>query len=204
MTDIWVPIVAAAIGGVMGIAASLIVYILEKRRNERAARHEAKRVAVSRMLDVLDEAIKVQVLPPLIRRWKNPDAALLLALSRLLLDLQKEDIPVALWSAGQVQRMVFETARKEYLFRATKLQSRLLSWYRGDEHVHWFSDALKNEPFVENWRPSPAVRVKAGLRDASANLGFLAAAVLAYAVTKENVLPAVSRLVQYASEGTTK
>jgi hypothetical protein len=39
------------------------------------------------MLDVLDGALKAQVLPPIFRHWKNPDAALMLALSRLLLDL---------------------------------------------------------------------------------------------------------------------
>jgi hypothetical protein len=204
MTDIWVPIVAAAIGGVMGIAAALIVYILEKRRNEREARHDAKRVAVSRMLDVLDDAIKIQVLPPMVRRWKSPDASLLLALSRLLLDLADEDIPIASWSAGQVQRMVFERARKKYLSRATQLQSRLLGWYRGDVQVQWFSDALKEEPFVEGWRPSPASRVNAELRDASANLGFLAAAILFYTAIKENLLPATSRLVRKGLDWSTK
>lgn len=196
MTEIWVPLIASAIGGILGIAASLTVYSLGKRRSEREARHEAKRVAVSRMLDVLDDAIKIQGFPPLIRHWRGADGAVMLALSRLLLDLPKDDLPVALWAGSQVQRMVFERAKKEYLFRATKLQSRLVSWYRGDVQVQWFSDALRDEPYMEDWRPSAAVRAKAELRDIAANLTYLAAAALTYALVRETLLPTASRIVR--------
>ncbi|WAH97475.1 hypothetical protein [Arthrobacter sp. MMS18-M83] len=97
----WVPLGATFLGGVLHIAASLIAFALENRRHEREARRNGKRIAVSRMLDVLDHAIQDQELPPLIRNGRNPDARVLLALSRLLVDLPKDDLRVALWQKAK-------------------------------------------------------------------------------------------------------
>jgi hypothetical protein len=197
MTAIWVvPLVASVIGGVLGIGASLLIFRLQGIRGAREARHEAKSVAVSRMLDVLDDAIKMQILPPVIRRFRNPDASVLLALSRLTLDLPEEDIPVALWAASQVQRMAYERAGKRYLQRATKLQSRLVSWYRGEASVQWFNDALKEEPFQADWKPSASVRVKTELRDVAETLGLVVAGATAWAAIRDSLAPAASDLVR--------
>lgn len=197
MTDVWVPLVASMIGGVLGITASLVVFRLEQQRSAREARHDAKRVAVSRMLDVLDDAIKAQTLPPVLRRWRNPHAAVVLALSRLMLDLSKEDLAIALWAGSQVQRMTYEKAGRRYLRRATQLQSRLLMWYRGDTSILWFHNELEKEPFQDDWRPSLQVRARSELRDMAENFGTLAAATIAYVGVKESLLPLASRLLRH-------
>lgn len=195
MTDIWVPLAAAGLGGVLAIAASLTVYILEKHRSEREAQHAAKRLAVSRMIDVLEYAVRMQAQPPLVRRWKAPDATVLMALSHLLLDLPKEDLPMARWAGGQVQRMAYERGGKAYLARATQLQFRLVSWFRGETGRKWFEEALEQEPFFDEGRPPMTALVKAEARDMVQIGGYIAAFAFAYVVVKDRLLPALTDIV---------
>jgi hypothetical protein len=181
------------IGGVTG---SFIAHRLEKKRREREALHEGKRVAVSRMLDVLDTAIRLQALPPFVRSWRSPNMAPLLALSRLTLDLTDEDLPISVWAAGQVQRMAYERTGKSYLRRATELQARLVSWYRGDLNTHWFIHALEEEPFEEDWRPTRLERTKTNMREALANVGYITAAAFSFSVFRDALMPFVARFVR--------
>lgn len=197
MTNIWVPIVASIIGGVIGAATAFGVFAVGERHRLVAARREAKRVAVSRMLDVLDHAIRVQALPPLVRRLRNADVVLALSLQRLMLDLPKEDLPVAAWAGGQVQRMVEDGSGQPYLHRATYLQGQLVGWYRGDRDTQWFVEALKTEPLRDNWKRSLRSKLRVGTRDGVNDLAYLATASFAVAGVREVVMPLASRLVRW-------
>jgi len=196
VTNFWVSIVASVIGGLIGAATAFGVFAVGESRRVVAARHETKRLVVSRMLDVLDRAIRAQALPPLIRRFRNPDIELSLSLQRLMLDLPKEDLPVAAWAGGQVQRMVEEGTGRRYLNRATHLQAQLVSWYRGDKSTQWFVEALRTEPLRENWKWSRWSKVKAGARDAGTDITYIAVGSFAYAGVRDVILPAASRIAR--------
>lgn len=192
MIDFWGSLLAALIGGLISAGIAFGVFFGEKRRDQKNARHEAKRLVVTRMLDVIDQAIQAQRLPPLIRLWRNPDVALILTLPRLMIDLPKEDLPVASWVARQVQLMAWERSGSKYIARATQLSAKLVSWFRGDVAISWFEDQNAKDPLNPNWKPTLAKRLKPLGRDTVKDTTYIAIGAAMYGVIKEGFLPVAS------------
>ena len=204
MIDFWGALLAALIGGLISAGIAFGVFLGEKRRDEKRGKQEAKRLIVTRMLDVVDQAIRAQRLPPIVRQWRSPDAALVLTLPRLMIDLPKEDLPVATWVARQVQIMTWERSGSRYLAAATQLSARLVSWFRGDVPTSWFDQENRKDPLDPNWKPSLKQRLKVVGRDASKDTAYVAVGAAIYGLVKEGLLPIASAFGKWAAGLATK
>lgn len=173
---------SALIGGAVTLAVGFLaafVAIWVYRAGDRARREEAateqRRLTVMRMLDTIDRAIQWRSAPSVVRFWRNPVVDLTLALPRLLLELPREDLPVAQWAAGQVQRAALTISLKAFVNRVMSIESRLISWHRGDVPTSWFVDQLKAEPWNPRFRIPISIRIAIYARDLAQNFAFGAA-----------------------------
>lgn len=97
---------------------------------------------------------------------------LTLALPRLLLELPEEDLPVAQWAAGQVQRAALAISLKAFVNRVMIIEGKLISWHRGDVPTSWFAEQVKAEPYDPKFRVPIRTRIAIYGRDLLQNLGF--------------------------------
>ena len=148
----------------------------QRKQHAEDARAENERMMVLHMLETIDDAIRKRATPSLFRPFRNPNVDLLLALPRLLLELPRQDWPVATWAAAQIQRSTGTVRQKTFVERIVNVQSRLVSWHRRDIDTDWFVEQLKAEPFIEAYRASAGQRLARTARDVgvgSAYLGLL-------------------------------
>lgn len=170
---------SALIGGavtlVVGFLAAFVaiwVYRAGDRQRREEAATEQRRLTVIRMLDTIDRAIQWRSAPSVVRFWRNPVVDLTLALPRLLLELPRDDLPVAQWAAGQVQRAALAISLKTFVNRVMNIESRLISWHRGDVPTSWFVDQLNAEPWDSRFRIPIRIRIAIYGRDVAQNFGL--------------------------------
>jgi len=132
---------------------------------------------VVRMLDTIERAIHSRAAPSFFRIWRNPMVDLTLALPRLLLELPAADLPVAEWAAGQVQRAAMTIRLRPFVSRAMNIESKLISWHRGDVPRSWFAEQLKAAPFDSRFRLPFKTRAAIWMSDLFQN--FIVGAALA-------------------------
>lgn len=139
-------------------ALSALVAVGIYRRGERArgreAAREQQRLTVVRMLDTVDSAVRSRLGLAVFRGFRGANVDTLLALPRLLVELPKDDLAVAEWSAAQVQRALQTTRRKPFVTRMMTIETQLISWHRGDVSTAWFEAELEKEPFDLNFKIS--------------------------------------------------
>jgi hypothetical protein len=97
---------------------------------------------------------------------------LTLALPRLLLELPGEDLPVAQWAAGQVQRAALAVSLKAFVSRMMTIEGKLISWHRGDVPTSWFVEQLNAEPYNPRFRVPMGIRIAIYGRDLVQNFGL--------------------------------
>jgi len=150
-------------------ALSAFVAVGIYRRGERArgreAAREQQRLTVVRMLDTVDAAVRSRLGLAVFRGFRNPNVDTLLALPRLLVELPKDDLPVAEWSAAQVQHALQTTRRKPFVTRMMTIETQLISWHRGDVATAWFAEELNKEPFDPKFKIPRATRVGTWARE---------------------------------------
>lgn len=170
-------LVTAVIGAVVGALGAWFFGWLrdrgERKRRAQAARAENERVMVLHMLDTIDGAIRTRATPSLFRPFRDPNVDLVLALPRLLLELPREDFPVATWAAAQIQRSTGIVRQRAFVERIVNVQSRLVSWHRRDIGTGWFVEQLKSEPFIEGYRVAAGPRLARTARDVGVGSAFL-------------------------------
>ncbi|MFJ3394917.1 hypothetical protein [Leifsonia aquatica] len=175
-------LLSALIGGAVTLAVGFLaafVAIWVYRAGDKARREESateqRRLTVIRMLDTIDRAIRWRSAPSVVRFWRSPVVDLTLALPRLLLELPGEDVAVAEWAAGQVQRAALAISLKAFVSRVMNIESRLISWHRGEVPTSWFVDQLKEEPWDPKFRIPITTRIATYARDLAQNFALGAA-----------------------------
>lgn len=160
-----------AVGFLAAFVAIWVYRVGERARREEAAT-EKRRLTVIRMLDTIDRAIRWRSAPSVVRFWRNPVVDLTLALPRLLLELPGEDLPVAQWAAGQVQRAALAISLKAFVNRMMIIEGNLISWHRGDIPTSWFVEQLNAEPYDPRFRVPIGIRIAIYGRDLAQNFAL--------------------------------
>lgn len=164
--------VTAAIGaavtlgvGILAAVVAVLVHQAGERSRRREALAEQQRQAVVRMLDTIDEAIRAGLIPRIFRPSRSPELELTMALPRLLMDLPRQDLPVATWAAGQIQQARSRLRRREFVERVVAVEAALISWHRGDLAVSWFEEQLSQTPYDPQFRLRRRTRIFLWTRD---------------------------------------
>jgi hypothetical protein len=161
----------------LGSAATLTTAIVSAtvaltiyRRGERTQRvegqREQQRQSLVRMLDTVDAAVRSRLALSLVRGLRNPNTDLLLAVPKLLIEMPAKDLPVATWTAAQVQCALQTVGKKPFIGRMATIKSQLIAWHRGDLPTSWFTDSLQETPYQVPFRIPKRTRAGAFIRDA--------------------------------------
>ncbi|WP_129586616.1 hypothetical protein [Microterricola viridarii] len=143
-----VALLTAAVAAVIAIG----VFIAGQVLTFLASRRERRRLLVVRMIDIIDDLVRRQSIPAMIRNWKNADIELALVQSRLAMDLTKRELVIADWVWGQTQRVFLSTTKSEYVELTMAVSSRLVQWHRGAIGLDWFVEDLRRNPVQPDFR----------------------------------------------------
>jgi hypothetical protein len=151
--------------GVLAAVVAIGVYRAGERARRDEARHEQQRLMVARMLDTIDDSIRVGLVPRIFRPSRSPELELTMALPRLLMDLPKDDLAVAEWAAGEVQRARGKVRRKDFVQQVLTVEFALISWHRGDLPLSWFKERLQVRQYQKDFRLPSSRRLLLWARD---------------------------------------
>lgn len=196
MMDFWGSAVAALIGGLISAGIAFGTVREGKRRDEVKATADAKRTAVLRMLDVVDQSLHAQRFPSFMRYWRHSEVDLALVLPRLLIDLPKEEIPMATWVAKQVQVMAWEGSGPTYVGLATLISEKLVGWSRGDVPAKWFEAELEKNPWDPAQKASLSTKVRSTGRSVLTDAIYSTKIMLIVGIIKGGLLPATTDVGQ--------
>lgn len=171
---------AAAFGVIvtgLGVIVTVVLFLVQSRRQRIQARLVARQELVSRVLDTIERASRAYALYPLSRLWTRSEMEIVLVLPRLVLELDSQDRDVAVWVARQVQLMQMETSDKGAVKIAQAIGIQLAEWHHGTRSLQWFTSELAKSPYDPNFTAPRANRAKRWLRqfrDTGSLLGGIA------------------------------
>lgn len=157
---------ATLITASVSATVALTIYSRGERARRLEGQREQQRQSIVRMLDTVDSAVRSRLALSPVRGLRNPNTDLLLALPKLLIEMRHEDLPVATWTAAQVQLALQTVGKKPFIGRMTTIKSQLIAWHRGDLATAWFVDALQSAPYQMPFRISKRTRTGVFARDA--------------------------------------
>lgn len=171
----WGSVAAAA-----AIMVTLGIFSVESYRARKAARANARREAVARVLDVVERASRAHVLLPISRVWTKPEMEMSLVLPRLVSELEPADRDVATWVARRIQRMQLARSDKDAIRIAQRVGFELAAWQHGSRPTGWFTAELVDDPFDPHLRIPKSTTVRRGITQAgnAAALGALFTAIV--------------------------
>lgn len=153
-----------ALAASAGVILTVAIFVIQSWRARRAARTEARRQLVSRVLDTVDRAARAHSLYPLSLLWTRGEAEIAMVLPRLVLDLEKGERAVAVWVARQVQLMQQQRDPKKALRINYHVAFQLAEWHQGSVRTKWFVGQNALDPFDVNFTAPPQVRRAKSLR----------------------------------------
>ncbi len=166
------------------IAASLVGFLVSRRRERQRALQAQQRAAVERVLEVFERVAHRQT--SWSRYWAAPASVdFTILYPRLLLELGTVSKPVADWLWRQVQLMLSAPSEKDTLRLGTDVALRLLAWQQGTTTAAWFEREIHQDPPVQGFVVPRSLRWRRIRRDFffSAQLTALAA-VFGWAVRR--------------------
>lgn len=134
---------------------SIALFAISWIRGRIVARHEARRLLLTRVLDTFENAYRGLLRAPWARLWSPAEAEYAILLPRLLLELPKRDRVIASWVARQVQLMQSQPSDQKAFTAAGSVAAQLVGWYHGEVKRQWFRNELAKDPY------DPAFKVPA-------------------------------------------
>lgn len=125
-----------------------ILRIMEIRRDRR----QARRIAVTRVLDSVERATRVLATSSVSGIWTNHVFEFSQLLARLMVDLERRDQVIAVWVYRETQQLVRAGRRKDAARILQNVGFVLATWHAGGLKRSWFKEQVAanppQEPFV--------------------------------------------------------
>lgn len=149
------------------VLVTVILFVVESRRRDRAARLDSRRAMVADALSIMERSVRGLARPALLRWSRGPDFEFSLAVPRLLLALDKDQHAVGAWLVQQTQKMQTASSDKATAVIGIQTAVKLTEWHQGEVTLTWFSDQLR----LPSHQASKPQRLLARLRRYSHRLG---------------------------------
>ena len=187
----------AAIAAAVAVAVSLILFIIDRRRQAAEERARLKREAISRLLDTMEASIRRnQGAFSTLRFWDHPDIEYAVAVPRLVHDLGAENVAVSGWAFSQVQAIIAAPSDKRATQLGIAMAMKLVEWGQGTVDDEWFKAELRKTPWASNFRVGRTPRLARGWDRMKRSTG----ALLALFVMGGALAESLRLLPQIASE----
>jgi len=136
----------------LGLIATIVFFGIESARARRAAIEANRRALVGRVIDSVERAARAHARFPFGHVLNSAEFEFAIVLPRLLVELNPDEQPIALWVGRQVQLMQARPRAKDATRIAYEVALRLADWHAGRTAISWFSAQLEASPFEPRYR----------------------------------------------------
>lgn len=153
----------AAIVAALAVAVTLILFIIDRRRQAAEERARLNREAISRLLDTMEASIRRnQGAFSALRFWDHPNIEYAVSVPRLVHDLGPGNLAVSGWAFSQVQAIIAAPSDKRATQLGIAMAMKLVEWGQGSVDDEWFQAKLRKNPWASDFRVGHKPRWKRG------------------------------------------
>jgi hypothetical protein len=149
---------AGVIVTALALIVTIVIFGIQSARARQATIEANRRALVGRVIDSVEKAARAHVRFPFGHVRSSVEFEFAIVLPRLLVELNKDERPVAYWVGEKVQRMQAASLAKDTIPIAFEVALKLASWHSGDIKTSWFSEQLSESPMRSDFRTPRRVR----------------------------------------------
>jgi len=136
----------------LGLIVTILLFGIESRRARRAAVEANRRALVGRVIVSVEKAARAHSRFPFGHVLNNAEFEFAVALPRLLVELNPDEQPVALWVGKQMELMQGAPRAKDATRIAYAVAFKLADWHSGRTSIAWFSEQVRLSPINPSFR----------------------------------------------------
>lgn len=144
-------------------ATTVVLFFVQALLQSRQARRGARASMVAEVIGTMERTARPFTRPALLRPWTRPEIEFVLAIPRLMLNLERADAVVGQWAMTQTQVMSAAVSDREAMQIGIMVAVRLTEWHQGERDRDWFAGEVRANPLVPESEVPSSVALRRSL-----------------------------------------